>query len=138
MTVTQEKYIPSLEEQVEELCKTDSFPCCKVCQCDDTKKMWSYGKKMWCACHREQLKQALLTAEKREEERWMYQPANDHDNKIRKAERKRCVEIIKSEKVLEVISPGSTQLKLSFKKWLNRRLSQAITNINKDDTIKES
>ena len=30
----------------------NSLPCCKVCQCEN-------GKKIWCACHRKQIEEAI-------------------------------------------------------------------------------
>ena len=35
--------------------------CCKVCSC-------IFGKKVWCACHRKQITEALLDAVKKERE----------------------------------------------------------------------
>jgi len=44
-----------LKEKVDKLCGADCFPCCKVCACE-------IGKKMWCACHRKQLFNAIQEA----------------------------------------------------------------------------
>ena len=37
----------------------ESFPCCKICLCEN-------GKRMGCACHREQL-EAIIKSERKEE-----------------------------------------------------------------------
>ena len=58
---------PKLNKDVEkrfdkELMSANSLPCCKVCQCEN-------GKKIWCSCHRKQLKQHLADELARERER---------------------------------------------------------------------
>ncbi len=37
------------KEADEEIFGAKALPCCKVCACDN-------GKKIWCACHRKQIK----------------------------------------------------------------------------------
>ena len=39
-----------INKKVEEI--VNGLPCCKVCQCEN-------GKKIWCACHRKQIKSAM-------------------------------------------------------------------------------
>lgn len=52
------------EDWEAELFGGNSLPCCKVCQCDN-------GKKIWCACHRKQIKDVISKVYQRgrEEER---------------------------------------------------------------------
>ncbi len=44
------------KDSIENLVKDEGMPCCPVCAC-------SNGKKIWCACHRKQLR-TLLAAER--------------------------------------------------------------------------
>lgn len=50
------------EEFDEKLMNSNSMPCCRVCQCEN-------GKKIWCACHREQLKYFIRKTLQAERER---------------------------------------------------------------------
>ena len=47
---SKDKSQEKIEEIVNELCV--NMKCCKVCACEN-------GKKIWCACHRKQFKEAL-------------------------------------------------------------------------------
>lgn len=91
-----EKLMGDKEKASSELVNLIANNCCKVCACEN-------GKKVWCACHRKQIDEALHLA--REEGK----------DKGRQEERKRCIRVFKKR---YNAYEGFDKCKISLQDWI--------------------